>query len=600
MNYKYIFSTLLMLSILTVTSCRKDFLEKTPEEDITIEEAFQKRNYAESFLTDIYAGLPNEIYFTDMADINPFVVASDELNIPWPEKFGKLMNKGSWNSFNVAGQIWKNMYEGIRKANVFLKYIELTPVDADFTQQQKNIWIAEAIYLRAFYHFQLMRIYGAVPILDKALSVDEDFNSIRRKPLQECIEFVVSQCDAAAAVLPMTRSDLRELGRPTGAAALAMKSRVLLYNASPLWNGNPDYANFKDNAGTQLFPLQYEDAKWERAAVAAKECIDKCEEAGYKLFRAYPTDPVKNYQQLFIENNNSEVLFARNSGRDGWMEKCSFPGSLGGWNGWNPTQGQVDAYEMANGETPITGYNANGAPIINSTSGYVETGFSTTSSPNRWAAGVRNMYINRDPRFYATVNFNGSVFVNRQLQFWTSGADGKNTAGRDYNTTGYLLKKFADPSVIISQGKFSLKTWIYYRLGEIYLNYAEALNESKGPVADVYTYMNAIRNRAGMPSLPAGLLKDDMRARIRHERRIELAYETHRYFDTHRWKIAATTDSKPVYGMNITAGSSLTDESYYIRTLVETRVFQGPKHYLFPLPQGEVDKAPNIIQNPGW
>jgi hypothetical protein len=600
MNYKYIFSTLLMLSILTVTSCRKDFLDKTPEEDITIEEAFEKRNYAEAFLTDIYAGLPNEIYFTDMADINPFVVASDELNVPWPEKFGKLMNKGSWNSFNVAGQIWKNMYEGIRKANIFLRYIPLTPVDADFTQQQKDIWIAEATYLRAFYHFQLMRIYGPVPILDNALGVDDDFNSIRRKPLQECVEFVVSQCDAVAAVLPMSRQDLRELGRPTGAAALAMKARVLLYNASPLWNGNQDFAAFKDNAGTQLFPPQYEEAKWKRAADAAKDCIEKCEAAGYKLFNLYPSDPVKNYQQLFIENNNTEVLFARNSGRDGWMERSAFPGSLGGWNGWNPTQGQVDAYEMANGEAPITGYNAAGVPSINTASGYIETGFTTTASANRWVAGVRNMYVNRDPRFYATVNFNGSMFVNRQLQFWPSGADGKNSAGRDYNTTGYLLKKFLDPTVNISQGKYSLKTWIYYRLGEIYLNYAEALNEAEGAVADVYKYVNAIRNRAGMPSLPTGLSKDEMRARIHHERRIELAFETHRYFDTHRWKTAASTDSKPVYGMNISAGSSLTDEAFYVRTEIETRVFQAPKHYLFPIPQGEIDKAPNITQNPGW
>ncbi|WP_432714561.1 RagB/SusD family nutrient uptake outer membrane protein [Pedobacter sp.] len=599
MNYKYLFSVLVMLSLIT-TSCRKDFLEKTPEEDITIEEAFQKRNYAEAFLTDIYAGLPNEIYFTDLLDINPFVVAADEMNVPWPEKFGKLMNKGSWNSYNVAGQIWKNMYEGIRKANIFLKYIKLTPVDADFTQQQKDTWIGEAMYLRAFYHFQLMRIYGPVPILDKDLGVSDDFNTIRRQPLQDCVDFVVNECNAAMVYLPMKRADLRELGRPTGAAALAMKARVLLYSASPLWNGNPDYANFVDNNGTQLFPAQYDANKWQLAANAAKECIDLCEAAGYKLFNVYSSDPVKNYQQLFIENNNSEVLFARNSGRDGWMEKSSFPSSLSGWNGWNPTQGQVDAYEMSNGQAPITGYNANGTPVVNPASGYVETGFTTTAGANRWPAGVRNMYINRDPRFYATINFNGATFVGRQMQFWASGADGRGVAGRDYNTTGYLLKKFSDPTVNISQGRFSLKTWIYYRLGEIYLNYAEALNEATGPVAEVYKYVNAIRERAGMPALPAGLLKEEMRTRIRQERRIELAFETHRYFDTHRWKIAATTDSKPVYGMNIAAGTSLTDEAFYIRTLIETRVFQAPKHNLFPLPQSEIDKAPNIIQNPGW
>jgi len=492
------------------------------------------------------------------------------------------------------------MYEGIRKANIFLKNIPSTPVDVDFTQQQKDVWIGEARYLRAFYHFQLMRIYGPVPIMDKDLGVADDFSAIRRQPLEDCIAFVVKECDAVTALLPMTRPESKDIGRPTAAAALALKARLLLYAASPLWNGNPDYANFADNQGKKLFPQQFDANKWQLAAQAAKDCIDKCQAAGYGLFNLYPPDPVKNYQQLFIENNNKEVLFARNCGRDGWMEKCAFPGGLGGWNGWNPTQAQVDEYEMDNGEAPITGYNSDGSPIINTSSGYVETGFTATSSANRWSAGVRNMYVKRDPRFYATINFNGAVFAGKQLQFWASGTDGRGNAGRDYNTSGYLLKKFSDPTVIIAQGKFVLKTWIYFRLGELYLDYAEALNEAQGPVADVYTYVNAIRNRAGMPSLPAGLSKGDMQVRIRHERRVELAFETHRYFDCHRWKIAASTDNKAVYGMNIAAGTSLTDENYYKRTLIENRVFQAPKHYLFPIPQSEIDKNPNLTQNPGW
>src|SRR5690349_12521802 len=143
-DMKYLICGLLLVQLLMFSSCKKDFLDKSPEEDITIEEAFLQRKYAEAFLVDIYAGLPNEIYFMDMSDINPFIIASDEMNIPWPEKFPKLMNKGSWNAFNVAGQIYKNMYEGIRKANIFLKYIELTPLSAEFTQVTKDRWIGEA------------------------------------------------------------------------------------------------------------------------------------------------------------------------------------------------------------------------------------------------------------------------------------------------------------------------------------------------------------------------------------------------------------------------------------------------------------------------
>ncbi len=598
---KKLIGRLLILQFIWITSCQKDFLEKGPEEDITIEEAFLQRKYAEAFLTDIYAGIPNEIYFTDMADINPFVIASDELTVPWPEKFSKLMNRGSWNSYNVAGQIWKNMYEGIRKANIFLKHIEKTPLDATFTENDKRRWIGEAVFLRAFYHFMLMRIYGPVPIMDYDVKLDDDFSQIKRKPLDECVTFVVKECDAAIDLLPMKVIDSRQLGRPTAAAALALKARVLLYHASPLWNGNPDYSNFADKDGTKLFSATHDSERWKIAAEANKQCIELSEAAGYGLFRAASNNPVDNYQQLFIERNNREVLFARNSGLDGWMEKCAFPGSLGGWNGWNPTQVHIDSYEMASGAIPIIGYQANGTPIINAASEYIETGYAQEDDPNgKWLKGVRNMYVNRDPRFYATINFNGALFLNKKLEFWQTGADGRGNAGRDYNTTGYLLKKFMDPTVSITQGRFSLKTWIFFRLGEFYLNYAEALNEAEGPVTDVYMYINKIRERAGMPALPDGLSKEQMRARIRNERRIELAFETHRYFDCHRWKIAHLTDKGPFYGMNVSAGTHLQDEVFYKRTLTETRVFQNPTHYLFPIPQSEIDKNPSFVQNPGW
>ena len=155
MKYTSFFQLLLVvLSLCLCVSC-VGYLDKAPEEDILIEDAFFKRNYAEAFLTDAYADLPREDYFTDMADINPFVLASDELNVPWPEKFGKLMNRGALNAYNATGRVWINMYEGIRKCNVFLDNIHLTPVDEDFTQEDKDTWIGEALMLRAIYHFYI-------------------------------------------------------------------------------------------------------------------------------------------------------------------------------------------------------------------------------------------------------------------------------------------------------------------------------------------------------------------------------------------------------------------------------------------------------------
>lgn len=601
MKYIHYIAKVLAFSLLpTFFSCA-DYLDKAPEEDILIEEAFLKRNYAEAFLTDAYADLPMENHFTDMADINPFVLASDELNVPWPEKFGKLMNRGALNAYNATGRVWINMYEGIRKCNVFLDNIHVTPTDKDFSEKDKNAWIGEALLLRALYHFYVIRVYGPCVILDRTVKVDDDFNALQRQTLDECIDFVLKELDKAIPLLPMKITDSRKTGRMTAAMAYAVKSRLLLYRASDLWNGNALYKDFKDNKGILLFPQEKDGKWWKEAAAESKLCIDVCEEAGYKLYKADSGDPVDNYSELFIKRNNCEVILARNCGWDSDFEKCSFPRSLGGWSGYNPTQAQVDAYEMATGIVPVLGYNSDGSPVINTASKYIETGFATSDGPNgRWKAGVSNMYVNRDPRFYATINYNGAVFKDHQLELWATGVDGRGNEGRDYCTTGYLLRKHADPSCNIPQGVFSLKSWVLFRLGEIYLNYAEALNEAEGPVSDVYKYVNLIRERAGMPALPDNLDKNQMRERIRRERQVELSYETHRYFDCHRWKIAEETESGAVYGMNIAVGTNLQDPDYYQRTVIENRVFQYPQYYMFPIMQGEIDKIQGLTQNPYW
>lgn len=594
---RYLFISLVSLFSISCV----DYLDKAPEEDILMEEAFLKRNYAEAFLTDAYASLPMENHFTDMADINPFVLASDELNVPWPEKFGKIINRGALNPYNATGRAWINFYEGIRKCNVFLENIHITPIDEDFTQKDKDAWIGEALTLRAFYHFYIMRIYGPCIIMNRRVQVDEDFNLLKRSSLDECIQFILSDLDEAIPLLPMKIDDSSQTGRVTAALAYAIKSRILLYRASDLWNGCSLYKDFKDKEGTFLFPQERDDRKWKEAADAAKKCIDVCENAGYKLYKAASGNPVDNYSQLFIERHNCEIIFARNCGVDADFEKCAFPRSLGGWSGYNPTQAQVDAYEMDDGTIPILGYNADGSPIINPKSSYTETGFAEEDGPEgRWKAGVSNMYVHRDPRFYATINFNGAVYKGKQIELWASGADGRGNEGRDYCTTGYLLRKHADPAANIPQNVFGLKSWPLFRLGEIYLNYAEALNEAEGPVGDVYKYVNLIRERSGMPALPKNLTKEEMRERIRRERRVELSFETLRYFDCHRWMIAEETERGPVYGMNIAGGSHLQDPEFYRRTVVETRVFQYPQYYLFPIMQTEIDKINMLVQNPYW
>ena len=603
---KHIIRLSSLLMLLIIASCA-DFLDKAPEEDITIEEAFLQRAYAEAFLTDVYAGLPLEIWLSDWGDANPYVLASDEMNMPYPEKYGKLMNRGAWNPYNANPQQWINMYESCRKANIFLDNIHLTPITDGFSETDKNRWIGEAILLRAICHFFNIRTYGPVPIMDYTVSVNDDFYKIKRQPLDVCIQFVLDECDRAIDLLPMRIANNQQYGRMSAAMAYAIKARLLLYRASPLFNGNPDYYGFKDNDGELLFPQTYEPERWTVAVQAIKECIDKCEAAGFALYRSPDNDPIKNFAGIFLVNNNQETIMGRNCGLDalGWggaiIEACCFPRSWGGWASYNPTQNLVDAYEMENGIIPILGYRTDGSPIINPESGYREEGYATEDDPKgRWVAGVRNMYINRDPRFYASINFNGKMFKGKLLEFWNTGADGRGTEGRDYNCTGYTMNKYVDEAVNIPQRNFGLKVWIFFRLGEQYLNYAEALNEAQGPVADVYRYVNLIRDRAGMPPLPSGLNQEQMRERIRRERQVELAFETHRFFDCHRWKIAHITDNGPIYGLNIAVGTHLQDDEFYVRTVTDTRVFRSPVHYLFPIAQSEINKNPSLIQNPGW
>ena len=369
-------------------------------------------------------------------------------------------------------------------------------------------------------------------------------------------------------------------------------------------------ASFRDVDGTPLISQTYDPEKWNEAAKAARLCLDEAAASGYVRLYERDSDPVTNYQNIFNQNWNEEILWAKNIGTYDHWENCCNPISFGCFSIINPTQEMVDAYEMADGSTPITGYTDNGlTPIINPESGYVEEGFTDTEYENRWQKGVSNMYVNREPRFYASINFAGAIWLTSRasnwtephtLEFWYTGVDGKNNAGSDYCKTGYLMKKLIYPTVIPFQS-YPVQQWVYIRLGEIYLNYAEALNEYGGPTSEVYNAVNEIRNRAGLPDLPTGLSPEQMRERIKHERRIELAFEVHRFFDVRRWKDAEHTENQPVHSMNIMEGTHMQDPAYYKRVQIEERVFEAPKHYFFPVDQVEIDKRPQyLVQSPGW
>ena len=585
-----------------VSSCDK-YLDMGPVENLSVEEAFRETTYARNWLYNLYSGLENGFDWHEGAsNANYFVGGCDEMEITADYSRNQIFNEGSVNPGTGFGY-WAKAARYSRKEYLFLENIGSTPLE----DSEREEWIGEAKFLRALYNFWALRIHGPIPVYDHLFSPSQDFDEVERNTFEECVEFIVKDCDDAAASLPATRID-SYLGRATSVAALALKSRVLLYAASPLYNGNPDYATMRNRAGEPLIPTTKSQEKWQRAADAAKACITACG-SDYTLHYSADRDPYTSYREVFTKNWNEEVLFAINAGSQRLFERSSDPIGVGGYSLYSPTQQMVDAYRMSNGADPFqtdengeVTYSNTGSPMVNATSGYSESGFAATEGAY-WPAGVSNMYVNREPRFYASVNFPGQTWKNRILQLWASGVDGYGHEGY-FSRTGYLQKKWADENVS-PQGwtneVLTLRSWIYFRLAEVYLNYAEALNEAKNTVdPEVLTYLNRVRERGGLPALTGSYSQAEMRKLIHQERRVELAFEAHRFFDTRRWKTAAATQNVPCYSLSIRAGSSLSDPSFYQRTTWEDRLFIAPAHYLLPIPQSEIDKCKSLVQNIGY
>lgn len=595
-----IYFPIIALVALALGSC-SDYLDKQPDDQLTMDMVFSNRVNTESFLYNVYSYMPEE---WDQHDNNPWNGACDEADYVYRRDVDK-MNDGSWEPSSVPYNKWNHYYQGIRAATFFMQNVDkCTELNAPIIAQYK----AEARFLRATYYFFLVRQYGPVVILgDEVLPFDGSVDLNKpRSPYDECVDYIVKEFDEIASQLPITQPS-ESYGKPTKGAALAYKSRMLLYAASPLFNGNPDYAGYSNGAGKNLFNNTYDKNKWKKAADASKAVID---------MNAYALvdngNPYDSYKSVFIDNWNSEIIFGRIYGGDHWDRHC-LPRGLQGYGGIASTQAQVDAYAMSNGKYPITGYADNGkTPIIDPSSGYSETDFSQVTLPSAkssWTENTYNMWANREPRFYASVLWGGERWIFTEqggqpyyVQFYTNGKDGPSSTAHDYPKSGYMITKLSHPENDLQNDVCKIRSWIMFRLAEVYLNYAEALNEYEPGNVDILKYVNMIRKRAGVPNLetvyPA--VKTDqtlMREMIRRERRVELAFECQRYFDVHRWKIAEVVDNTPAYGMDI----SQTDynANYYKRTKFENRVFLK-KHYLFPIAQSELELNKALVQNPLW
>lgn len=551
--------------LLLISACKQDFLERAPSDLINEEEVFTNLTNAEAFLNNAYREVPSLRYRTGTGGFFNLGSGADESAYMTGEvKSTTSFNRGDWNPVQFPlDWSWFAYYNSIRQINVFLRNYDRIPSEVggqNFGDRRRRMY-GEAHGLRAYYYFLLYSHWGEVPYLEEDLLPGGAENIyMPATSIDELIEKIDEDLKVAEEHLTPRHSEA-EFGRLNSAAIKALRSRLYLYYASPL--SNPD-----GNA-----------QKWEKAASEAKAALEFAEGNSYALSLTN-NGGNKAYERIFMEMTNPEILWSSYSpyesgGRDwnGWG------GALAdyGWAAEGPLQEMVDAYEMTNGELPISGYDASGLPVVNTSSGY----------------DPQNPFINRDSRFYQTIIHHGATWKGRVIDV---SAPNGNYYDRNNRRTNYYWRKYMQEDFNIGTGTgFSPRRFVLFRLSELYLNYAEALNESLSvPSSDVYNAVDAIRTRAGQPNLPTGLSKEEMRDRIRQERRVEFALENHRFYDIMRWKIAENVINGDVHGMHLENGT-------FTYPKWSERVFDSSKHYFFPIPQDEIDKNKGTLeQNPNW
>jgi hypothetical protein len=581
---------IVLLAVLIMTSCNDDFLETKPLDQFAAEDIWGDPALTEAFINKIYRDIPVGLMSTagSVDESRSRSQAGFEINnsLITPDNSGY----GSWNS----------AYASIRTCNIFLEKAEEINFGESLIdgKTQKDRMVGEVVFLRAWNYFNLTSYLGGVPIITKVYGLNDEF-SVPRNSYAECMKFIVDECDKAAGLLPEVHSGVND-GRATKGAALALKSRALLYAASDLHNPEKNTIATAGFSNPELLGYTSGDAaaRWKAAKDAAKEVMDL---GLYNLYKADPApgdSTAKNYAELFLSNKSEEDILVRyfaasiSKGINGW-----------GWapNGWYGNGGVgainelVEDYEMADGSR----FDRNNP------------------------AHALEPYKNRDPRFYASILHEGAVYRPRPVdlraidplgaaQFGTwhkwednelvkvYGLDSRNSIANSWNANNCraTMRKFLDPAIDIEAGHQDL-TWRYFRYAEILLNYAEACIEL-GEDAEARTYINMIRKRAGMPDVTES--GDALRQRYRNERRIEMVYEDQRFFDVRRW-LAGPDAYHAVHGVDIIYELNPDKTTATIPTITPVQLMTGAwldKLYFFPISRGEMNKNDLLIQNPGY
>ena len=634
---------LMIFCLLGIESCEDSFLEVVPDNVVTIDQAFKLKNEAEKYLFTCYSYIPKN----GDGIFNIGMLAGNETWIPGQDA---AINS---HTFDIANglqrvtnpyvDVWEANYhgggpgdnyaifDGIRHCNVFIDNLEDRSKVPDISEAERLRWIAEAKFLKAYYHYYLMRMYGSIPIIRNTIPVDapESELQVSREPIDESVNYLVQLLDEAAIGLPPQIVDRQnELGRITRPIALGIKGELLLMAASPLFNGNSDMAGYTNKDGTPLFYTTYDETKWEIAAEAIKAAIDVAEANGHKIFYKEDisftiSDATKtklDIRQAVTERFNDELIWANPNSRTWQLQRlCMAP--------LENTVAHSQARKVFSPtiESASKFYTKNGVPIeedktldFNDITKIREAGAEDALNIKE---GYRTSILNfdREPRFYADLGFDGAVWYKfdsgANETRWHIEAKFKDYAGSadafDFNVTGYYIKKLIDwEQNFDSNGGASYNdyAWPEMRLADLYLMYAEALNEVAGPTGEVLQYIDAIRERAGLEDVATSwqayslnptkyTTQAGMRDIIHRERSIELAYEGKNYWDIRRWKEATSEYNKPVKGWNV---FGVNEASYYQVLTLHQQRFVAPRDYFWPINERTLIQNPNLVQSPGW
>ena len=576
--------TIGLMATTMLASCA-DILDKKPLTEISDNDLWSDPALLKAFVNSRY----NQVGVNGAESMQSSIV--DETELTWlrgceTHNFARLsptdlgrMNGAWWGWDNRS---WSTKWTNISNCNIFFERVD----NVGFTDEtEKTKLVGQVRFIRAFEYWDLIARWGAMPIITKSFSINDRDEIVdqKRNTYKECIDFLVGELDQAAKELPANWSG-DDYGRATSVAALALKSRILLYAASPLMN--------EDVKIPEVGYTTPEPDRWQKAAKAATEALDAAQAAGYELYNL-DGDPSKNYQMIFMDNTaaNKETLFARmgtNSAGGESISSCdqyNNPNGYGGWGGNCPLQELVDAYEV------------------------VKDGVASKFDWNN-PEEKANPYANRDPRFYATILYDGAKWMTRNVETYFDVDSNGNITGGGKDTkfgndswnaspTGYNMKKFMDEGYALNSWNFCARNWIHLRMAELYLNKAEALFHT-GDEEGAREALMPVRQRAGMPAVTA--TGADLLEAIKNERRIEFAFEEHRYFDVRRWKEAPKYFGSTVHAITIKKypDGKKTYEVDKLRSDVGGDRKWDDKMYWLPIPKSEMDKNPNLVQNPGY